>query len=69
MDNYDKQNAVSRHNLSPAARQALAEAQQRREEHDRAGTEVTHQEEINGRGGKEPIRYGDWEIKGLASDF
>ena len=22
-----------------------------------------------GRGGLEPIRYGDWEVKGLASDF
>ena len=25
--------------------------------------------EIDGRGGEEPTRYGDWEVKGLASDF
>jgi len=25
--------------------------------------------ERDGRGGLEPVRYGDWEIKGLASDF
>jgi hypothetical protein len=25
--------------------------------------------EHNGRGGLDPARYGDWEVKGLASDF
>ena len=25
--------------------------------------------EIDGRGGLDPVRYGDWEIKGLTSDF
>ena len=25
--------------------------------------------EHNGRGGLEPVRYEDWEVKGLASDF
>ena len=25
--------------------------------------------EEGGRGGLEPVRYGDWEIKGLTSDF
>ncbi len=25
--------------------------------------------EINGRGGAEPVRFGDWEVKGLATDF
>ena len=25
--------------------------------------------ESDGRGGEEPTRYGDWEVKGLASDF
>ena len=25
--------------------------------------------EFNGRGGPDPVRYGDWEVKGLASDF
>jgi len=25
--------------------------------------------EHRGRGGLEPVRYDDWEVKGLASDF
>ena len=25
--------------------------------------------EVNGRGGLEPVRYDDWEVKGIASDF
>jgi hypothetical protein len=25
--------------------------------------------ELNGRGGPDPARYGDWEVKGIASDF
>ena len=25
--------------------------------------------EIGGRGGLEPTRYGDWEVKGICSDF
>ena len=25
--------------------------------------------EVAGRGGLDPTRYGDWEIKGLISDF
>ena len=25
--------------------------------------------ETGGREGPEPVRYGDWEVKGLASDF
>jgi hypothetical protein len=25
--------------------------------------------ELNGRRGPEPVRYGDWEVKGIASDF
>jgi hypothetical protein len=24
---------------------------------------------VNGRAGPEPVRYGDWENKGIASDF
>ncbi len=26
-------------------------------------------EEHGGRGGHDPVRYGDWEIKGIAIDF
>ncbi|MBB4052441.1 hypothetical protein GGR20_002084 [Devosia subaequoris] len=53
--------------LSPAARRALAEAEARRQEIDAASARA--QKEKGGRGGLEPVRYGDWEIKGLTSDF
>lgn len=53
--------------LTPAAKRALAEAQARRENY--RAEEAALPKEIGGRGGKEPGRYGDWEVKGLASDF
>ena len=53
--------------LSPAAQRALAEAEARRMEID-AATAMAPKEK-GGRGGLEPGRYGDWEIKGLTSDF
>ena len=53
--------------LTPAARRALAEAEARREQYRRQ--EAAMPREIGGRGGKEPGRYGDWEVKGLTSDF
>ena len=45
--------------LSPAARRALAEAEARLEQ-----PEPEAPREINGRGGPDPVRYGDWEVKG-----
>jgi hypothetical protein len=53
--------------LSPAAERALAEAAARRAEIDRKTAERT--KELSGRSGPEPTRYGDWETKGIASDF
>jgi hypothetical protein len=53
--------------LSPAAQRALAEAAARRAERDRAQKQSPP--EFNGRGGPDPVRYGDWEVKGIASDF
>lgn len=53
--------------LSEAARRALAEAEARRREID--GKTAFAPKEEGGRGGLEPLRYGDWEIKGLTSDF
>ncbi len=50
--------------LAPAARRALAEAEARR-----AKANPAPAPERNGRGGLDPARYGDWEVKGLASDF
>jgi hypothetical protein len=55
--------------LSPAAQRALAEAQARRAKIDAHAAEVARDKEINGRGGLEPARYNDWEVKGIASDF
>jgi hypothetical protein len=51
--------------LSPEARRALAEADARR----KAANEAASPTELGGRGGLDPARYGDWEVKGLASDF
>jgi hypothetical protein len=53
--------------LTPAARRALAEAEERRRANAHASEAPPR--EINGRGGPEPVRYGDWEVKGIASDF
>ncbi len=53
--------------LTPAAQRALQEAAARRAEIDRKAAE--RPAEYNGRGGLEPARYGDWEIKGIACDF
>ena len=51
--------------LSAAAERALAEAEVRRA----AEKQVEQAKEIQGRQGPEPVRYGDWEVKGLATDF
>ncbi len=50
--------------LPPAAQRALAEAASRR-----AAARAETPAEVDGRGGLEPVRYGDWEVKGLATDF
>ncbi len=55
--------------LSPAAQRALAEATERRAAIDARAAEIARQPERKGRGGLEPVRYTDWEVKGLASDF
>jgi len=52
---------------APAAERALAEAAARRAQRERASSRPP--EEIAGRGGLDPARYGDWEVKGVASDF
>ena len=53
--------------IVPAAERALAEAQARRAEMDRKSKQQP--KELNGRRGPDPARYGDWEVKGIASDF
>ena len=51
--------------LDPAARRALEEARARR----KSGQAARRPRELGGREGPEPTRYGDWENKGIASDF
>jgi len=51
--------------LPPEAQRALAEAEERRKK----AKELELPSELGGRDGPEPVRYGDWEKKGLAIDF
>lgn len=55
----------------PAARDLPAPAQRALEEAEarRAEAKPAPPRELNGRGGLDPSRYGDWEVKGIASDF
>lgn len=51
--------------MPAAAKRALAEAKARRE----AAEETSLPPELGGRDGPEPVRFGDWEKKGIAVDF
>jgi hypothetical protein len=62
-------NAAPGKELSPAARRALEEAAARRLEQDAKAAALAATKELDGRGGLDPVRYDDWEIKGIASDF
>lgn len=55
--------------LTPAAERALAEAAERRATIDARAAEISAARERQGRGGLEPVRYADWEVKGIAVDF
>lgn len=59
---YQKRNFED---LPKVAQRALREAQERREK----GKTQEMPREVGGRGGKDPARYGDWEIDGRAIDF
>ncbi len=61
-----------RRNLEKAARAARAEAEARRRAQAgkiQAHTSEKSPKEIGGPEGPEPTRYGDWERKGIVSDF
>ena len=58
---------LGRKPLSPAAQRALAEAEARRKAAEANAKSCP--KEISGPQGPEPTRYGDWEKKGIASDF
>ena len=52
---------------SKQAKRALDEAKKRHA--DKNTYQKKMPAEKKGRGGLEPTRYGDWEVKGIASDF
>ena len=56
---------TDRKDIPEAAKRALAEAEARRAK----AEEVALPPELGGRDGPEPVRYGDWERKGIAVDF
>ena len=59
-----------RKQLPEAAKRALAEAEERRKQAEEAATAAAKRpNEIGGPSGPEPTRYGDWEKKGIISDF
>jgi hypothetical protein len=52
--------------ISEVAKRALAEAEERRAA---ASAKQAMPKELGGRGGEDPVRYGDWEKDGIAHDF
>ncbi|MCK1650662.1 DUF1674 domain-containing protein [Bradyrhizobium sp. 149] len=75
----DQPPVPDRKQLTPAAQRALAEAEARRQAaavqtrddakgDSRSGGQAAPKE-LQGPKGPEPTRYGDWERKGIASDF
>lgn len=66
MQNADNDNANEDMKvLSPAAQRALQEAEERRHK----AEALKLPPETGGRGGAEPVRFGDYEINGRAIDF
>jgi len=55
--------------ISAAAQRALDEAAERRRSADISSKAQASVREIGGRDGLDPARYGDWEVKGIVSDF
>jgi len=51
--------------IDQAAQRALAEAKDRKENAIQSDRAI----ELGGRDGPEPTRFGDWEKKGITSDF
>ena len=60
-------NTASPRPLTAAAKRALEEAKARRQQIDERIKRTPPEQ--GGRGGLDPARYGDWEVKGLTSDF
>ena len=51
--------------IAEAGKRAAAEAEARRAKQ----TPIQLPPELGGPKGPEPTRYGDWEVRGIASDF
>jgi hypothetical protein len=66
-DDFSSPPVPERKPLTPAAQRALAEAEARRKA--AAAEAKAMPKEVQGPNGLEPTRYGDWERKGIASDF
>jgi hypothetical protein len=56
---------IEKKELSPAAIRALKEAEERKQ----LEREAKNPKELGGREGPDPVRFGDWENKGIISDF
>ncbi len=61
----DQPDIAPQSELPAAAQRALAEAEDRRIKTKAVEMAV----ELGGRDGPEPVRFGDWEKKGIAIDF
>jgi hypothetical protein len=59
------QKAAIASRIREAGARARAEAEARR----KAADPLSMHREIGGAGGPDPTRYGDWERKGVVSDF
>ena len=66
-DTDNRPDAIRLERLRAAAARALAEAESRRSEIERRVAALPR--ELGARRKAEPVRYGDWEVKGIASDF
>jgi hypothetical protein len=64
--NPEETDAAVKRRIREAGERARAEADARRRSADAAAPSPP---EVGGPGGPEPTRYGDWEVKGIASDF
>lgn len=67
MADNEETSAKPKRKLTPEAKRALAEAEARRRDMEKRAADLPP--EKGGRGGHDPVRYGDWEVKGIATDF
>jgi len=61
--------AAVQRRIREAGERARAEAELRRKVGDSEGGAKGRPKEKNGRDGPDPVRHGDWEVNGVATDF